>query len=38
MLEPAEERVYELELTALRGPDELGAFEARIQALGPAPA
>jgi hypothetical protein len=38
MLEPAGTRTYDLELTALRGPDELDAFAARVQALGPSPA
>jgi Domain of unknown function (DUF4432) len=38
MLEPAETRTYELELTALRGAAELDAFEARVGALGPTPA
>jgi hypothetical protein len=38
MLDPAETRAYDLELTALRGQVELDAFAARVEALGPLPA
>jgi hypothetical protein len=38
MLGPGEARGYELELAALRGGEEIAAFEARVMALGPAPA